>query len=527
MATDANTRQLLIQQYKTGIRPQAADANQSNAETARLARQNTAAAPPKANAAPSVNKNLQAGLMDALNKTEAELIKEGVWEVANRYSVEFVPAALGDARVTKGGKPNKAKTPMQQSNKPADKVDPASNSAAYDVRTIDIIAGTPIVTVINEILKNSTYVADQAKYINDEVTNEVKPQKPLGDLVWYKISVQTTPILPFDKKRNDYAYDIKYIISAYPINSMQSEYFPAGKLRGRHKSYKYWFTGQNTQVLRYEQKFNKLYHTTFTNPKILTDTRIENNRESPPREYQAGVASSSNQGAEGQANAVGASAADYLYSKTDIANAQLTIVGDPAWLQQGEVATGVSSLNYNFNPFNADGGINYDAQEIIFDVQWNPGVDYDLTGTGLANPNVGGQPQAIYTYKASRVVSKFSKGKFEQDIEGVFIDLLDATTATTATAAAAPERAAPAAAPDTGRIRQAAIQDPVAFNNTGGGAAVGNPIIARGTQLGNPNIRPGSLRERAAQANAARAAQTNANAANTTTTAPTQKIVQD
>ena len=444
--------------------------------------------------------------------------------MANRYSVEFVPAALGDARVTKGGKPNKAKTPMQKSNKPADKVDPASNSAAYDVRTIDIISGTPIVTVINEILKNSTYIADQAKYINDEVTNEVKPQKPLGDLVWYKISVQTTPILPFDKKRNDYAYDIKYIISAYPINSMQSEYFPAGKLRGRHKSYKYWFTGQNTQVLRYEQKFNKLYHTTFTNPKILTDTRIENNRESPPREYQAGVASSSNQGAEGQANAVGASAADYLYSKTDIANAQLTIVGDPAWLQQGEVATGVSSLNYNFNPFNADGGINYDAQEIIFDVQWNPGVDYDLTGTGLANPNVGGQPQAIYTYKASRVVSKFSKGKFEQDIEGVFIDLLDATTATTATAAAATERAAPAAAPDTGRIRRAAIQDPVAFNNTGAGDATGNPIIAQGTQLGNPNIRPGSLRERAAQANAARAAQTNANAANTTTTAPTQKI---
>jgi hypothetical protein len=40
--------------------------------------------------------------------------------------------------------------------------------------------------------------------------------------------------------------------------------------------------------------------------------------------------------------------------------------------------------------------------------------------------------------------------------------------------------------------------------NTGGGAATGNPILAKGTQLGNPNIRPGSLRERAALANAAR-----------------------
>lgn len=43
------------------------------------------------------------------------------------------------------------------------------------------------------------------------------------------------------------------------------------------------------------------------------------------------------------------------------------------------------------------------------------------------------------------------------------------------------------------------------FANTGGGAATGNPIIAQGTQPGNPNTRPGSLRDRATQANAARA----------------------
>lgn len=385
-------------------------------------------APPKANAAPSVNKNIAVGLMEALNNSEADLVKEGVFEVANKYSVEFAPAALGDARVTKGGKPNKAKVPMQQTKNPADRVNPETNSADYDVRTFAYRAGTPIVVILNEILKNSTYIADQAAYINDEITKEVKPQKPLGDLVWYKISVQTAPIEPFDSKRNDFAYDIKYVISAYPINSMQSEYFPKSKIRGRHKSYKYWFTGLNTQVLRFEQKFNNLFTTTFTNPKILTDARIQNNRESPPREYQAAVAGSSNQGAEGQANAVGASAADYLYSKTDIANCELNIVGDPAWLQQGEAATGVSSINYNFNPFNADGGINFDAQEIIFDLQWNPGVDYDLTGTGLANPNVSGEAQAIYTYKTASVVSRFNRGKFEQTIQGVFIDLLDSSS---------------------------------------------------------------------------------------------------
>jgi hypothetical protein len=52
-------------------------------------------------------------------------------------------------------------------------------------------------------------------------------------------------------------------------------------------------------------------------------------------------------------------------------------------------------------------------------------VDYDLTGTGLANPNVSSTPQAVYTYKATEVVSKFQRGKFEQDIKGIFIDLLE------------------------------------------------------------------------------------------------------
>ena len=405
-------------------------------------------APPKANAAPSVSKNIAVGLAEELNNLEAKLVKNGVWEVANRYSIEFAPETLGEAKVTKGGKPNKAKVPMQQSKNPADKVNPTSNSADYDVRTFDYRAGTPIVLILNEIVKNSTYIADQAEAIIDEVTKKTKPQKPLGDLAWYKVSVQATPILPFDKKRRAFAQDIKYVISAYPINSMQSEYFPEGKIRGRHKSYKYWFTGQNAQVLKFSQEFNYLYHQTFTNPESLTQTRLENNRELPKREYQAAVAGSSSQGAESKTNSIGASAADYLYSKSDIANCSMTIVGDPAWIQQDELATGVDATNFSFAPFNADGGINYDAQEIIFDVQWNPGVDYDLTGTGLANPNITSEPQAIYTYKANEVISRFHKGKFEQDIKGTFIDLLDAAPTTT-------DRE-PAAKTDAG-VRPAAI----------------------------------------------------------------------
>jgi hypothetical protein len=386
------------------------------------------AAPPKANAAPGVNKNITHGLMESLNKKEADEVKAGTWEVANRYSVEFAPAALGDALVTKLGKQDKAKVPMQQSKNPADAVNPESNSVNYNIRTQRYIAGTPILVVIDEILKNSTYIADQADTVIDQVTGEKTAQKPLGNLAWYKISVNATPIEPFDKKRNAYAQDIKYIISAYPINSMQSEFFPEGSVRGRHKSYKYWFTGKNTQVLSFEQSLNSLYSTTFTDQgrqDLATTRKNAQTLVSPPREFQAAVGSSNSQGAEKQANAIGASAADWLYNKSDLAKCSVSIVGDPAWLQEGELAFALSALNYNFNPFNPDGAINFDAQEIIFDLQWNPGVDYDLTGTGLANPNVAEIPQAVWTYKAVQVVSKFSRGKFTQDLTGSWVDVVD------------------------------------------------------------------------------------------------------
>jgi hypothetical protein len=115
-----------------------------------------------------------------------------------------------------------------------------------------------------------------------------------------------------------------------------------------------------------------------------------------------------------------------LYSPTDQAKAKLRIVGDPAWMQQGEVAGGVSARNFNFDPFNSDGTINYDSQEVVFDISWNQPADYDLD-TGLMDLKRTGikpdgtystQPQLNFTYTAIKCKNIFSKGRFEQDIEG-------------------------------------------------------------------------------------------------------------
>ena len=135
--------------------------------------------PAKANAAPKpAKKSVITGLMDALNRAEADLVTNGMFEVANEYSVEFAPELLASSKVTKLGTTNKARVPMQQGRTAADKTNPDTNSIDSSVRSFSFAAGTPVVAAIDEILKSSSYITDQARVYVDEVTQEVKPQPP-------------------------------------------------------------------------------------------------------------------------------------------------------------------------------------------------------------------------------------------------------------------------------------------------------------------------------------------------------------
>lgn len=382
--------------------------------------------PPKADAAPKTNKkNVISGLMEALNRFERELVPD-VFEVANEYSIEFIPASLGDSKIIRPGK-DKDKVPFASAQTASSQLNPETQSMDTSMRTWSILAGTPIVQVIDQIVRNSSYITDQAKVAINEDNQKTVKQKPIGGMTWYKISVQTTPI-KYDNKRRDFAYQIKYVVSAYGINNMLSEYFPDGRYRGLHKSYNYWFTGQNTEIIGFEQEFNKLYRQIISDPDIgVQIQRSTDNREIVARMYQA-ASEQSSQGAKGRTNEIGASAADYLYSPADQGKVKLRLVGDPAWLQQGEASTGIDSAKFSFSAFNADGTINFDASEVVFDINWNRAVDYNLA-TGIADTasnNVNGDrlagkpgaPKENITYRAVYCKSYFNKGRFEQELEG-------------------------------------------------------------------------------------------------------------
>ena len=396
----------------------------TNAATGTTTNTNSASIPPapgKANAATSVKTTIRQGLMAALNTYQNELVARGTYQYPDTYSVEFANPSIASASIVVKGADKKSK-PMTNATTAAGAIDPKKQSMDNSARTVSIVAGTQIVQAIDLILRSSSYITDQAAVVIDE-NDQVQRSNgaPAQNLAWYKISLRATPG-PYDYKRNDYSYNITYVISAYKINQMVSDYFLSPKYKGVHKQYNYWFTGENTQVLSYEQSYNALYSAVLSGGPGGQFVGEAIKRNFQPRSGE------SSQGAAGRTNEIGANAADYLYNPNDLQNVTLQIVGDPAWLQQGESFCGASARNFNFNPFLPDGTINYDAQQILFEILINSPNDYNLS-TGLIDPNTQGTifqngaqtPGAArqsYVYLANNCTSEFVKGKFTQVLKG-------------------------------------------------------------------------------------------------------------
>jgi hypothetical protein len=385
-------------------------------------------APAKASAAPSKSNDVFTGLAEALNTFQRRLADpkdpKRKYEVADEYVFEFAPETLGAATLKRQGTTDKSKTPMQKQT-PAG-LSPTTNSVNSKASTIPVSAGMQIIQFIDQVMRSSSYITDQQLYIVDPVTQETKPNPnpPGGIVAWYKVSVKAEQ-LDYDAKRRDHAYRMTYIISPYAINSLPSDWFPTTRYRGSHKSYNYWFTGANTQIINFEQEYNNLYRLVISGLDVPAQQARTDFRDQQRRTYLP-ASENAAKGADGYTNEAGDNASSYLYSPSDQAKARLRIVGDPAWMQQGEVSAGVSAGNFNFSPFNDDGTINYDSQEVVFDISWNAPADYDLN-TGLMDLNRSNykpdgsystQPQNNFTYTAIKCKNIFSKGRFEQELEG-------------------------------------------------------------------------------------------------------------
>jgi len=367
------------------------------------------------------------GLAEALNENQRRLVAAGTYSIADEYEIvlDNVPG-LRDAKMAKPGRPDKKQaggnTPQTAANQFL------ANKTQYDkdTKTYNIQAGMQVQQLIDLVMRTSSYMTSQQNVMFDEKTGKIVGKSANVQTVqWYRIRTQTTP-LGFDTKRKAMAFRIRYTISQYQINTPRSPYYPPAVYRGVHKLYNYWFTGENTEVLDFNIEVNSNYFVTVGNDGYVDET--PQGRFPVTNAYQSAPGGSLQGGTRGS-SVPAANLSDRLYSMADVATGQIEITGDPDWLQQSEV---FYNRTVELAPFMPDGSCNFDGSEVLFEIRFNPVVDYDLA-TGLTpvyENNIKmdsatgekNMPRENIVYTATTVTSKFSQGSFTQTLYGAYRD---------------------------------------------------------------------------------------------------------
>lgn len=400
--------------------------------------------PANASAVTPAKNTVRQGLMQRLNEYQQKLKADGIIQYPDEYNIEFVLDSIGSSTVLLPGL-DKSSTSMSTPGTAADQKLGSKQSMDVNTKIQGVIAGTQIVQCIDQILRNSSYIRDQQIQVISNKNGETVPGPGanLRNTTWYRIGFKAIPT-QFDQLRNDYAYKITYTISPFKVAQLNSPYFKPPVFPGVHKSYKYWFTGENTEVLSYEESLNNLFFVPLTNTNATSSVQgaLALNEQLKFLPYTASGESTQG-GGTFRTLEPAANAADQLYSPSDLKEGNVTIVGDPAWLQQGEafVALNKNDPNY-FKPFLADGTINFDAQQIMFEIAYNTPRDYNLA-TGLAQPSADtlnstaqldqvtktpGPAQVSRIYIAKECTSVLERGKFIQNLKGTLMLYYPLTT---------------------------------------------------------------------------------------------------
>lgn len=366
---------------------------------------------------------ISTGLVDALNKRMQKLANEGKVGIADRYKVTFdTGSGMASARIKPPGTTKKSKTPMDNPKDGAQVYLASRGKVDKDTFLISTNAGQQMQQFIDLVTRTSTYITDQQTFHLDPNTGQPTPNEKSNEVMaWFRIGVNTRPI-EWDDVRNDWAYEIEYVVVPSQVSDLKSEYFPKSKFYGVHKKYSYWFTGTNTEVLSYEVDYNALFYIGMGAevPKLPTNSADKDDQHAKvvePPTANAGTL-------DGKSSEPAARGASVLYSPTDYAQLRMEIYGDPAYIVQNDVFYGLGTYNDRFLP---DGTINMDGFETLVEINWNTIEDYDdETGTAevtqLEKKNtkqrdITGTDGIIYALTS--VTNKFSDGQFTQEVNGI------------------------------------------------------------------------------------------------------------
>ncbi len=368
---------------------------------------------------------------------------------ADKLYREGIGQAVGDTPMVD----DKTSRPANGGNIPSDKVKDR----------FVIAAGTQVTEVINMAMANTDYIRKQIiipeKQAGAASTSQTVREGPLN---WWKI-IPSIKLLDFDPVSNKWAFNITYFVIPFQVMNTVHPHVPRAKPTKEMcvREYNYLYSGDNVSVIDFQVDFDYLY---FVKVLALRDkatdssTRAETVKteektgsDSNDRKSSNNIASPSLQFVTDENNAAGkrlrsdetgmavANVMESVYSSArgEMLNVTMKIIGDPAFIKQDDMFTGLARALSNATPTNASNGvpvadatidarktlkdnnnsIPMDASDVMVWVSLRLPVDMDTTTGGVRKEKQGDISSFTGVYKVMSVDTELSRGQFTQTLQ--------------------------------------------------------------------------------------------------------------
>jgi hypothetical protein len=351
----------------------------------------------------------------------------------NTYAVEFRgdATAIENATIVSPADVDKSKWPMTQGKKTSAQVndkEAITSTPNSNARTINISNATPIVQAIGQIISQSSYLTDGLKKV---YTTDIEPDPKSDDLAaiekaanktlrWYNVSAVLTEA-KWDPKLKDFAYKITYVIVPYEIPIILSAYADrTTPYYGPAKRYSYWYTGENSEVIKYQQTFKNAYFTVSLGTDGVSSASTGGGADIPIN-TQGKRQPTARQGKLDVGYEAQNSVTTSLYEPGAWAEAKIEIMGDPDWL--ASEPPGDPTL---YTPFQGtDFRVDFHSGQVFIEINFKEALDYEhSTGTLKINddllfwdypPEIKKKVQGV-SYRVINIVHTFRNGKFTQEL---------------------------------------------------------------------------------------------------------------
>ncbi len=287
----------------------------------------------------------------------------------------------------------------------------------------------PVMQGITQIIKQSTYMTDALKTVftsalepDPEKRDRPEAGNPSKSFEWYTLSARVDSAR-WDDKIKDFSYNITYVIEKYNAPIIENPLAnPGVGYYGPHKRYEYWYTGQNSEVLKYEQRVDNQYYRVILDTNTLPTTNESQNGispEIPSIPFRLPDGDKTGGSIDVTLAAQNSVLDNELYDEKSFAEAKITILGDPDFLMEDTIDSPSQVYNqfYGTNNFtiNANGG------QVFIELDFKEAVDYDYATGGLSINNqlkFWNYPEEAnisgLSYQVIKVDSTFSGGTFKQ-----------------------------------------------------------------------------------------------------------------